>query len=279
MPSQLFVSLQLEFPGTLGPSPGRYLLRTNPDSDPERVLVVQAPVRDEAPLTQITLIDPVPVASEPQAQAWLDDLTRDQSTAVATALALTNRIIFLHRLAASDGSVHDLTVADAAAIRAGWGSGEQLADGRLAHAVELRLDVSPERTHGPARRALRRLRRTRLAGVAEQERFAALLGGRLQPLLCEELALRARTDLDAGRTRLAALALDDALAAAVGELRAESRQELALRLDELDSLRERVGADARGVLAGTRPDPDEALLAHALTRLESTLRARALAAG
>ena len=40
---------------------------------------------------------------------------------------------------------------------------------------------------------------------APDERFAALLGAREQPLVAEELVLRARMDLDAGRPREAAL--------------------------------------------------------------------------
>lgn len=274
MPSQLFVSVQVEFAETLGPAPGRYLLRSSPDADPERVLVVQGPGRGEEPLTRLTLIDPVPVAAEQQARAWLEDLTRDCAAAVAEALALVNRVLYLHRLAAADASVHEIAAADAAAIRAGWGSGEQLADGRMAHAVELQVGAGAPR----ASALLQRLsRRAKLSGIAEQERLAALLGGRTRPLLCEELALRARADLDAGRPRLATLELHNALCACVSELGAEGRQELALRVDELDSLRERVAAQAQAVLAGADGQPDGELLAHALMRLQSALRARAAA--
>ena len=40
MPEQLFVFIQLEFPWALGPADGRYLLRRDPGSEPERVVVL-----------------------------------------------------------------------------------------------------------------------------------------------------------------------------------------------------------------------------------------------
>ena len=64
-------------------------------------------------------------------------------------------------------------------------------------------------------------RRDRSAALRPQERLAALLGARAAVLLCEELALRARLDLDHGRLALAAVELDSALAAALGELSSE----------------------------------------------------------
>ena len=75
-------------------------------------------------------------------------------------------------------------------ISAGWGEGEQVADGRWLHAREL-----PARARAGAARA----RRDRSAALRPQERLAALLGGRSTALLCEELTLRARLDLDQGR--------------------------------------------------------------------------------
>jgi hypothetical protein len=116
-------------------------------------------------------------------------------------------------------------------------------------------------------------KRARAAALRPQERLAALLGGRTYTLLCEELALRARLDLDHHRLRHAAVQLDAALLAAVEELRQEGRQDLALRLAELEKLREGVAVEARGALRG-EGEPDEELLAHALGRLESALRAR-----
>ena len=114
------------------------------------------------------------------------------------------------------------------------------------------------------------------------EHFAALMGVRLQPLLCEELALRARADLDSGRHALAAVELRQALATAVAELRGERRQDLVLRVDELEQLSGGVRLETERILEAAqggqpeeeRPRPDGEQLAHALGRLEAALRAR-----
>ena len=87
--------------------------------------------------------------------------------------------------------------------RIGLGDGESVADGRFAEAWEL-----------PPPGA----RRTRRSMEAPEERFAALVGGHGSPLAAEELVLRARADLDAGRTREAALQARVALEALLAEL-------------------------------------------------------------
>ncbi len=40
MSQRLFVFMQLEFPWALGPADGRYLLREDPDGEPEHVVVI-----------------------------------------------------------------------------------------------------------------------------------------------------------------------------------------------------------------------------------------------
>src|SRR4051812_21703556 len=114
MPLQLFVFLQFEFPWTLGPSDGRYLLRDGPGSDAERVVVVETltaglpaplgtepggwlrgrrpraqrerevppgPPPAEVQTTRVTVIDPVPLSAEGQARAWLEELDRERDIA------------------------------------------------------------------------------------------------------------------------------------------------------------------------------------------------------
>ena len=94
-----------------------------------------------------------------------------------------------------------------------------------------------------------RRRRSRI--LAPQARLAALLGGREAALACEELALRARLDLDQGRPREAALQLLVALDAAFAELAADARAgELSGRLEELRGQREPVAAAAQAALSG-----------------------------
>jgi hypothetical protein len=105
------------------------------------------------------------------------------------------------------------------------------------------------------------------------------MGARTSMLLCEELALRARLDIDQGRLRHGAHELDRALALAVGELREEGRQDLALRVAELEKLAGEVSEQARASLPPGNGEPEEEMLAHALERLEAALRARAASAG
>ncbi len=64
-------------------------------------------------------------------------------------------------------------------------------------------------------------RQRRAKVLQPQARLAAVLGGRERPLACEELALRARLDLEHGRQREAALQLLVALDAAMAELSAD----------------------------------------------------------
>ena len=120
--------------------------------------------------------------------------------------------------------------------------------------------------------------RRRSAALRPQERFAALLGAREAPLLCEEHVLRARLDLDQGRLAHAALELEHAYTAALRELPAEDRPDLEARIAELEQLHPGVIAAARTTLGTREPatpsESDAQALRHALTRLEAALRAR-----
>jgi hypothetical protein len=344
VPERLFLFLQLEFPWKLGPPDGRYLLRSRGASGPpppgraggeteagapEHVVVLNtlgAPRRAGAgvgvgganatrgalalpglgarrarrprattpdpspvPISRATIIDPVSVSAERQAQAWLKELDAERETRAATAVL--NRMLYAHRIATADPHTHEVAPAQALVIRAGWGEGEQLAEGYWEHALELPWTQSK----GARRRA---------DALRPQERLAELLGARTRELLCEELTLRARSDLDHERLAHAAVELDAALAAALGELDAEANPALAPRLDELRALRPGVSEVARTALpgataasgagdatgAGELPatgnppateelpahgeEPDEETVRHALERLEAALRAR-----
>ncbi len=222
------------------------------------------------PTTRATVIDAVSVSAESQARTWLAQL--DAHREADAAAATLNRVLLAHRLATADPHVREVTPGHALIVRAGWGEGEQVAYGRWLHARELRLDE-------------RRTRRS--AALRSHERFAALLGAREQPLLCEELALRARLDLDEGRLPHAALELEHAYTAALSELATEERPDLAERLVELAGLQAGVLEAARAALSGrdslsgegsdTAAVPDEEVIRNALGRLEAALRARAAA--
>jgi hypothetical protein len=297
MAERLFLFVQMEFPWELGPADGRYLLREHVEGDPERVVVLDTvstvrrrgrlgarrpqatPEPEPVPTTRATVIDPVSVSAESQARKWLTQLDIERETNAATAIL--NRVLLAHRIAGADPHVRELSPAHALVIRAGWGEGEQVAYGRWLHARELPLDG--------------RRRQRRSAALRSHERFAALIGAREEALLCEELALRARLDLDAGRLPHAALELDHAYTAALAELPAEERPDLAERLTELAQLRAGVIEAARAALGsggsprdpeslggvgmdgggrGIQTEPDEEVVRHALERLEAALRAR-----
>jgi hypothetical protein len=294
MPQRLFVFMQLEFPWDLGPADGRYLLRSGPDAEPEHVVVIdtldarkagaelreaRGPVGflarrrgeagrpaspEPAPVqtTRVTVIDPISLSAEQQARAWLDGLDREHE--VRAAVATINRVLHYHRIASADPYIHEVSPAQTLVIRAGWGEGEQVSLGQWLHARELSLR--------PGRGMSRR--RERSWALRPQERLAALMGGRSRVLLCEELTLRARLDMDSGRLAHAAVELDEALGAAVTELTAERRQDLLLRIAELEQLREGVAAQAKAALAGAEASIEGEVLGHALGRLEAALRAR-----
>jgi len=300
MPQQLFVFIQLEFPWALGPADGRYLVRRAEDGEPERVVVLgtlaaaragAGPVDgsllgrlgrrtqsvasepEPAPVTttRVTTIDPVSLSAENQARAWLAELDRERE--IKAAVTIVNRVIHSHRIASADPYVHEVSAAQALVIRAGWGAGEQVADGRWLHARALPVPGQASRTGGTGR-----VRgRDRTAVLRPQERLAAMLASRDSPLLCEEVVLRAREDLDHARVAHAALELEHAYALALPELRAQQRQDLAIRLAELEQLEAGVHEQARSALPEDGGTPDEDAVAHALARLEATLRARTAA--
>jgi hypothetical protein len=322
MSDRLFLFIQFEFPWELGPPDGRYLMRPHDGAEPERVVVLgtlgasrRAPSRSQrlteatragsrkrslepepepepVATTRATLVDPVSLSAERQAKAWLAGLDGEQE--IRAALAVLNRVLHFHRIAAADPHVHEVAAEQALVIRAGWGEGEQVADGVWAHASELRW-------RGPS--GVRRKRiGDRAAALRPQERLAVLLAARGVALLCEDLVLRARVDLDHGRLAHAAIELQGAYAAALAELPAERREDLTIRLAELEKLRDGVEQQARAALAHPAGSPaerdghggdaqgsdadaedaekrapgelDEDVVRHALGRLEATLRAR-----
>jgi hypothetical protein len=222
------------------------------------------PEPEAVPTTRATVIDPVPVSAERQARAWLAQLDAERETGAAGATL--NRVLYAHRIATTDPHVRELSPAQALVVRAGWGEGEQVAYGRWLHARELRRRE---------RRAGRSSIGRRAAVLRPQERFAALLGAREHVLICEELTLRARLDLDEGRLAHAALELEQAYAAALAELPPERYPDLALRIAELEQLRPSVAEAARAALGADAPaEPNGEAVHHALARLEAALRAR-----
>ena len=120
------------------------------------------------------------------------------------------------------------------------------------------------------------MRGQRASALRPQERLAALLGGRDAALACEELALRARADFDAGRHREAALELRVALESALAELEAwRGTRDLDDRLAELREERGAVGDAANAALRGGLPAEAIADVERILGRVEAAHPRRA----
>jgi hypothetical protein len=222
------------------------------------------PVEPAAPtpvsVSRATVIDARPLAGAAEADEWLGRI--DLANEATAALAVVNRLIGAHRIAAADPFTHQLPPEAAVAVRAGYGEGQEVADGGWRRAVELAGSGGPRR------------RRARSVARAD-ERLAALLAARDRPLACEELALRARLDLEFERPLAAALGTRLALEAALVELGATARASgLEERLGELRELRDDVIAAANAALVGPAAAGQRDAVAHALGRIEATLRAR-----
>jgi hypothetical protein len=201
-----------------------------------------------------------PFDDEAQARAWLARAGEEQ---LAEDLTVLGSALHAFRVATADPYLHPVGRDRLLVARVGYGQGEQVADGLWAEAHELT-------------RPVRRQRRTKL--LAPQARLARLLGGREQPLVCEELALRARLDLDDRRHREAALQVLIALDAAIAELASDPHDELlSSRIDELREQRDPVADAAQAALAGPLARSDLEAVELALEMIEAALRARALA--
>ena len=210
------------------------------------------------PVTRVTVIEAVPMDDDGAAAEWLRGVDTPDIATVA-------RLLASYRVATADAFAADVDPTRALAVRAGYGSGDEVAEGRWTAARELPVPERPE----PRRRSRYR----------PAERLAALLSGRDAVLACEELTLRARADFDRGRSREAALQLEAALAAAVAELAGwVSHGDIAARLDELRGYADAVSAAAAAAREGRLDAAAVDAVSTALARLEAALRARAISA-
>jgi hypothetical protein len=281
----LFRFVQVEYPWPLGPTDGRYLLRREGDpvdAPAAHVLVIAtlgAPERRRllSKSKRNAQVEPEPTAvatgratvidvGEPfeverDAASWL---RRAGEADLQAGIAVLNRALHAFRLVTADPYTQPVGRQHALVARLGYGAGEQVADGLWTEARELL--------------PLRRRRQPRATVLQPQARLAAVLGGRELPLACEELALRARLDLDHGRDREAALQVLVALDAAVAELGADpTAGALADRLEELRGQREAIAAAAQTALGAPLSPSERDAVAFTLSRIEAAFRARAVA--
>jgi len=278
-PDSIFGFVQFEFGFLLGPGDGRFLIRHAPGEDPESVLVLTtlgAPERrrfkdrkgralqeaepEPVPTNRATVVRASPFETPEEASAWLaavrDGAERADAELAAAARVLA-RALHAHRVAHADPHSRDVSWNQALVTRIGYGDGNSVAEGRYEEAWELP----------------RQNRRTRRSMEAPEERFAALLGAREEVLVCEELVLRVRAALSAGRAREAALsarvALESVLAELEGDLAAPRRA--ALESDRI-AVADAANAALRG---GLSPELTDAV-AKATEHMEAALRARRL---
>lgn len=225
------------------------------------------------PLARATAIRAfAPFPSEPDAQRWLEEAIEAEETAdvlVAEGTALLNRALHAQSVAGADPHTHELVPERAVAVRIGYGSGEQTAEGQFTEARDVDVWAS-----GASRR------RRRQEDLRPQERVAAVLGGREHLDVCEILLLRARADLDAGRERQAALQLRIGLEALLAEL-SDAPADPAHQ-EDMGTLNERrhEAGNAANLALKRELDPDAAAnVRHLLETCERVLRRRRVLRG
>ncbi|HET9593456.1 MAG TPA: hypothetical protein VFP17_11130 [Solirubrobacterales bacterium] len=228
--AKLFGFVQFDFAGTLPLGDGRYLAGSDEGAE-ETVLVLQrigAPPLGERrrrrarsaragaepeplALTRATVVRAAtPFEDQADAARWLDQACEAEEAVdglAAEAVSTLNRALHAQSVAAADPYGRELSPEGAERVLLGYGSGEEVADGRFTDARQ--VDLVP-------RSASRRRRREE--DLRPQERVAAVLRGRERLDACETLLLRARADLDAGREREAALQLRVGLESLLAEL-------------------------------------------------------------
>lgn len=204
---------------------------------------------EPVPTTRATVVRATPFGSAAEADEWLEGLRGKRELLdeeLAQAVREINLALRAHRVAAIDPTVGDISPARALVVRVGYGSGEDVADCHWARAYEVPADPR---------------RQKRMEILAPQERLAAILGGREDIPPGEELLLRARADLDAGRLREAALQARVALEALRGEV------DLSAHRDEI--------AEASNAALGDG-ELDAGALAEAVAEMERAVRRRRL---
>jgi hypothetical protein len=227
--------------------------RTEPSAGPQ-----------ELPLTRVTAIRAyTPFDSETDAERWLQEVVEAEETIdvlLLEGIALLNRALHAHAASTADPYLAELQPEAAAATRIGYGGGDELAASRFATAREV-----DARAAGTSRR------HRRAEELRPQERIAAVLRGRERVDACETLLLRARADLDAGRTREAALQLRVGLEALLVELEDALADEGHRR--DLETLHERRGEAGAAANLALQGDLDPATSANVLELLEICERA------
>ncbi len=224
-----------------------------------RGTMVDAAAPEPVPTNRATVVRTEPFPTLGHAESWLSAVRSDEQRKdgeLERALAAINGALHAYRVAHASPHARDVGLGQALVARIGFGSGDEAVAGMFKQAWELPRG-------GP---------RMKRSMEAPEERFAALLGGRETVLACEELVLRARMDLDAGRTREAALQARVALEALLAELTELSGDRRAV----LEADRSAIGTAANAALQGNLAEGLTDDLSNSIGRMESALKARRL---
>lgn len=273
-PTGPFAFVQFEFGYVLGPEDGRYLARDPGGNKPRAILVlgtlgaprshlikgrrpkkVDRAEAEPVPTVRATIVRPEPFAGEADARRWMEKMKDEdaRNAEVAQAQAELNRLLRAHRTATADPWTRDVSASTALVTRIGLGAGDQLANGRYTEALEL--------PKAPARKK-------RAEKLSPQERTAAVVGGRVSPLACEELVLRARMDVDSSHWREAALQARVAMECMAAELTGEAARFVAKVEEGRDDVIAAAGAALDGDISLTQQDA----VARAVDEMQSGLR-------
>jgi hypothetical protein len=237
---------------TLGAPERRLFSRNKPRT-------VDAVEPEPVPTSRATIARAAAFSSDTDAAGWLSGA--DPTEEVAAAVLVLNRALHAHRVASADPYVTEVSPDRALVVRIGYGSGDEVADGRFSECMEL--------PHSGRRRPRRSME-------APEERFAALLGGREEVLPAEELVLRARADLNAGRLAEAALQARVAIEALLASNVASS--ESGAPGASLADHREAIAETANAALRGELPGDASGALQEAVAAMEHALKRRRLGA-
>jgi hypothetical protein len=210
---------------------------------------VEAAEPEPVPTSRATVVRASPFATREDAASWL--AAADLHEELDTGVDVLNRALRAHRVATADPYVTEVSAERALVVRVGYGSGDEVADGRFGECLEL-----PRSGH----------RRPRRSMEAPEERFAALLSGREEVLPAEELVLRARADLNAGRLVEAALQARVAIEALLATVSS----------DAVAAHREAVADAANAALRGELLGTSAAALEDAVAAMELALKRRRL---
>ena len=189
----------------------------------------------EVPLLLVTFVKgTAPIDDEAEAAQRLEALRADedeQERRVDEGLEVLNRAIRAYRAGAHDPYVVEVGRHDPRRVRIGYGSTDDLIEGRWQAALE------PPRP--------RRVKSSRIERLRPGEAVAMVLSGRGRVLEAEDVFLRALQDLDHGRTRAAAQQVRGAMVLFADELGPEAPTvRKAPTLDELKATAEELAGVA-----------------------------------